>query len=709
MRVVRTPTVLQLEDSECGAASLAMILAHFGKRVPLEELRVTCGVSRDGSNAADLLTAAEDYGLDGEGFSCDVDGLRSFAAPAIIFWQFRHFLVFEGFTPHGVQVNDPAGGRRTLSAAEFAAGFTGIALTFTPNSAFVRGGRTRAAWRLVADCVGGSRSAVAVVLACAVGLAAVSLVVPLELRIFVDDVLGNASRANLWPLLGVFCLALVVQAGLLELQSRIVARAQVNAVRRLAGTTIARVLQLPFQFFAQRSNGAIAYRISAVERIGEVVVQRLAFAAMDGITSLTLIAVLAALDLSLAAFMIVAGALDAACIVAIGNWRRNAAIAHREEESKMAGVLFSGVNLIETLKATASEDGYLARWAAVQARVFRSYQELSVPGAVLEGAIRASDIALLAAFLGVGWLRVTAGAISIGGLFAAVLVMQQIRVLVRRMASASDEVQQAAGDARLIDDVMRYPLTATNADPADQRPLEGGLTVHELTFGYARFAAPAISEITLAVEPGRHVALVGSSGSGKSTVAQLIAGLHTPWSGTIAFDGRARETVDRGVLAGGVAYVDQDIRLFSGTVRENIGMWNASIDGAAIEAAARDAAVHDVIIGRPGGYDAVLDENGRNFSGGERARIEIARALASNPRLVILDEATSALDPDTEETILRNLRARGCACLIIAHRLSTIRDSDEILVLAAGRITERGRHAALLEQNGHYAALVAAE
>ncbi|HKU67170.1 MAG TPA: ATP-binding cassette domain-containing protein, partial [Candidatus Baltobacteraceae bacterium] len=313
----------------------------------------------------------------------------------------------------------------------------------------------------------------------------------------------------------------------------------------------------------------------------------------------------------------------------------------------------------------------------------------------------------VAAILTLGGLRVIDDAISIGTLFAYVLLMELFIAPFTTFVQLGAEVQEMDGDVRRIEDVLRYPPEPVRPVQRVERiRLAGALELREISFGYNRHAPPAIHDISFVIAPGRRVALVGPSGSGKSTISKIVSGLFKPWSGSILFDGIERDAIDPALLATDVAFVDQEISLYPGTVRSNLTLWDPAVTDGAIERAARDACIHTDIASRPEGYDATMQEGGINFSGGQRQRLEIARALVRDPALVVLDEATSALDPLSEFLIDESLRRRGCACLVVAHRLSTIRDADEILVLDGGTIAERGTHDELVAQNGRYLSLV---
>jgi ABC-type bacteriocin/lantibiotic exporter with double-glycine peptidase domain len=371
---------------------------------------------------------------------------------------------------------------------------------------------------------------------------------------------------------------------------------------------------------------------------------------------------------------------------------------------------FNTLSCIETVKATGAEQDAFARWAGFLAKVISARQRLGMPTAILTVVPPLLATANTGLILLVGGLKVVAGGISIGILVAFQGLLSSLSRPVTQLTNLGETLQDITADITRLHDVERYPLDRAFTHPGAvaQRRLDGYLEFDGVTFGYNPLASPVLKNVSFSVVPGRRLAIVGGSGSGKSTIGRLVTGMYEPWSGQVLMDGRPRTEIAREVLASSVAFVDQDISLFEGTVRDNLTLWDDEPSDEAVSAALRDAAIFDMVAARAGGIHSHIAEGGRNFSGGQRQRLELARALVTRPTLLVLDEATSALDPDTEQVIADNLRRRGCACVIIAHRLSTVRDADEIIVLDRGEIVERGRHYDLMAANGHYASLIAA-
>lgn len=705
-RPVRTPTVLQMEAVECGAASLAMILAYHGRRVPLEELRVACGVSRDGSTASNIVRASRNYGLDGAGFKRDIEGLAAMKPPYIIFWRFAHFMVVEGFAKAGVHVNDPAYGRRTIDWTEFNAGYTGIVLTFAPNEEFVRGSAVRSTAATLWDRLSSSRAAVAFIVGAGFALVVPGLMLPAFTKSFVDNVLVTGDKSWLWPLVAMLVAALLLQVALLELQQRAILRLQSRLAIGSATRFVKHVLALPMTFFAQRSSGSIAYRVGSNDRVADLLSRRVAASVVGALTAGIYLAVMVAYDAVLAAITLVFASLNLIALRLVSRWRSEASAALLQEEAELSATAVSGLYRIETIKAAGAETALLMRWLARQSRTINARQRFSIPSQLLGGVPRLLTVLNTTAILAIGAWRVIGGEISMGTLFALAMLAQLFSAPFQLAVELGADLQQIDGDVRRLGDVMNYPAEPEPEPRIESVRLRGALELRDVTFGYARFAKPAIEGISFALRPGERVALVGSTGSGKSTVSRLVSGLYQPWSGKILFDGYERDELDPLAFVSDVAFVDQEIVLFAGTIASNIALWDPGLDEAAIERAARDAMIHADIAARPDAYGSLVAEDGANLSGGQRQRLEIARALVRDPALLVLDEATSALDPITERDIDENLRRRGCSCLIVAHRLSTVRDCDQILVMRNGAIVERGTHDELVARGELYKALV---
>ncbi|OAR27185.1 NHLP family bacteriocin export ABC transporter peptidase/permease/ATPase subunit [Streptomyces sp. ERV7] len=712
-RTVRSPTVLQMEALECGAASLAMVLAHHGRHVPLEELRIACGVSRDGSRASNVLKAARGYGLTAKGMQMEPAALAEVRAPAILFWEFNHYVVYDGmgrrFGRRGVYINDPDKGRRFVPSEDFDTSFTGVVLVLEPGDGFRRGGRRPGVLGALPARLRGTTGTMLVALLASLLLVAVGATLPALSRTYIDTFLIGEQTSLLGTLFAAMGAAVALTAALTWLQQANLLRGRMISSTLGGARFFRHLLRLPVTFFAQRSPADLVQRLQSNDAVAETLARDLTAAGVDGVVVLLYAFLLWTYDPQLTVIGVGIALLNVVAMRVVVRLRATRTQKLRADSARLTNTSYTGLQLIETMKATGGEDGYFRRWAGQHATTLEEQQRLGVPSAWL--GIVAPLLATLnsALILWIGGLRAVEGHLSIGLLVAFQALVTRFTAPVTRLNSVAGRIQDFAADVARLKDVENFPVDAlyTRDEPEHgTRRLKGHVTLDDITFGYSPLDAPLLTGFSLSVGPGQQVALVGGSGSGKSTVSRLVSGLYTPWEGAIRIDGQRLEDIPRSTLAASVSFVDQDVFLFEGTVRDNVALWDPSIPDDAVVAALRDAALHDVVARRPGGIHGRVEQDGRNFSGGQRQRLEIARALVRRPSVLVLDEVTSALDAETEQVIIDNLRRRGCACVVIAHRLSTVRDSDEIVVLDHGAVVERGRHEDLLAAGGPYAELV---
>jgi NHLM bacteriocin system ABC transporter peptidase/ATP-binding protein len=724
-RRVKTPTVLQMEAVECGAAALAMVLGFHHRIVPLEELRAACGVSRDGSKANNVLKAARKYGLDAKGYKKEPEELRTLPVPMIVHWNFNHFLVLEGFKQGRAFLNDPARGPSSVPEAEFDQAYTGIALVFRTTPAFTRGGESPSLFAaLRRRMVGSGRALLFAVLA---GLALVipGLAAPTFNRVFVDDVLVKGMAEWLKPLLLVMAAGAALSASLTWIQQRHLLRFETKLAIDTSSRFFWHVIRLPVDFFNQRYAGEIANRVGINDKVARLLAGDLATTALNILVIVFYGALMIQYDVVLTAVGVTMASLNLLALKYVSRKRVDLSRLLSQDRGKAMGVAMGGLQTIETLKATGSESDFFARWSGHQAKVVNADQQLQFQTQMLSAVPPTLLTINTAVILGLGGARVIDGVLTMGMLIAFQTLMNSFLSPVNRMVNLGGTLQEVRGDMNRLDDVQRAATdayaeanlledaTANAPAPlasfAEGAKLAGYLELRGVSFGYSRLDPPLVKDLSISLKPGSRVALVGGSGSGKSTIAKLACGLYEPWEGEVLFDGHPRAGIPRDVMARSFAAVDQDIFVFDGTLRDNLTLWDTTVPEADVIRAAHDASIADDIDARAGGYDAAAEEGGGNFSGGQRQRLEIARALVNHPSILVLDEATSALDPATEQVIDDSLRRRGCTCLIVAHRLSTIRDCDEIIVLHHGLVMQRGTHDQLKAVPGPYADLIASE
>ena len=706
----RTASVLQLEAAECGAASLAMILGFHGRFEPLDTLRTLCGVSRDGAKASALLRAGRGFGLEAKGLRAEPSQIGGLPMPLIAFVNFNHFLVVEGVSDDRVWLNDPASGRRSETMTDFAQGFTGVVLTFRPTEAFVPADNRPKVWRSVLARFAGVERALLFVFLASIALVIPGVVLPVFSRVFIDEIVVRQTHDWLVPLLVGMLLTALVRYLLATVQGEALLRAGSRMTLTTGTQLFGHMMRLPIAFFDQRFAGEVASRIDLNEGLVGRLTGHVAATGAHLLTAFFFLGAMLLYSVPMTLFLIALAAANIGLLLLSSRVMTEKYRRISIEGGKLAGARVAALKDIETFKASGAEDMIFARWMGLETNVVNGRQQIALLGGWLGFVPGAIGGLTTVAVLIWGGHAVAAGTLTLGGLVAYQTLAASFTAPIGELTGLAQELQQVRSSTSRLDDILDQPADASFAAPAvaTERLPRGALTLDEVSFGYAPLDPPLIEGLSIALAPGSRVALVGASGSGKSTVGKLVAGLEQPRTGTVSVDGVPLLQWPRAALATRVAYVRQDIVLFEGSIRDNLTLWDPTLSEADVIAAAQDAQIHAAIVARPGGYDSAVAEGGGNFSGGERQRLDIARALATRPSVVILDEATSALDPLAELAVMEAIRRRGATCVVIAHRLSAIRDCDEIIVLERGQVVERGRHAELIAGGGSYARLVEA-
>ena len=710
--VAKVPVIMQMEALECGAASLTMILAYYGKWVPLEQIRADCGVSRDGSNARNVLKAARSYGLIAKGYRYEPESLKKNGKfPCIIHWNFNHFLVLDGFRGDKVYLNDPAKGNYAVSMETFDKSFTGICLMFEPGETFEPSGKPRSVMAFARKRLAGAGTAVAFVALTAVISSLLGVISPAFSRIFLDRLLTGRNPQWVYPFFLALALFSLVQIAVAWIQA--VWSLRINGKLAVTGSAVFmwKVLRLPMEFFSQRMAGDIQQRQSSNASIAGTLVNTFAPLVLNAIMTVFYLVVMIRYSWVLTLIGLGSMAVNMLLARIISAKRVNITRVQSRDSGKLAGATVAGIEMIETIKASGAENGYFEKWAGYQASVNTQkvrFQRLNQYLGMIPNLVSSvTNTAILV--LGV-WLTMN-GAFTVGMIMAFQGFMSSFSTPVSSLISAGQTLQEMRTEMERVEDVMEYPTDVdfTQVQEEECGKLTGQVELKHVTFGYSRLGNPLIEDFSLTLKPGSRVAFVGPSGCGKSTLSKLISGLYQPWSGEILFDGKPISQIDRNIFTGSLAVVDQDIILFEDTIANNIKMWDTSIEDFEMILAARDARLHEDIMQRQGGYQYRLAEGGKDLSGGQRQRMEIARVLAQDPTIIIMDEATSALDAKTEYEVVNAIQARGITCIVVAHRLSTIRDCDEIIVLDNGKVVERGTHEQLYAMGGVYTNLVSNE
>lgn len=706
-KYVKTPTVYQMEATECGAASLSMIFSYFGKHMPLEQMRIETGVSRDGCNAGNIMRAAKRHGLECHGYRKELDGLKQLLPPCIIHWNFNHFVVFEGFKGGYAYINDPAVGRRKLTIEELDDGFTGIVLTFKLTNAFKKEKKKKNTLDFIFKRTKGQGKVIAKLLFVGILLVFPGLVLPVISQVFMDDILIGQNTSWFLKLILFMLATILLQAGLTIYRNSVLVKLQKKMVLISSLEFLTILFRLPISFFDQRYIGDISSRVNSNSKVSYFLAGELAETVLSVFVAIFYLILLITYSPVLTIIAIISVIVNLAVMKITANMISRDSIKLQQDAGKLSGVVCAGLSITSTLKASGAENEYVSRILGYSAKTISTEQKLSkvqtIINAIPETTKMLADVLIL--FVG-GWL-VIKGDLTLGMLFAFTTLFGSFSEPIEKLVSFSKNIQTTKADMARVEDIVNYSIDEkfdTSIAKYDiNQKLEGFVEMQNVSFGYSRLSPPIVSDLSFKINCGDSVAFVGFSGCGKSTVSKIASGLYAPWQGTLLFDGMPAREIPTEVLNASVSTVSQQITLFSGSIRDNLTMWNSKIAESDMIAAAKDACIHDIISQKPGGYDFQLTEGATNLSGGQRQRLEIARALATNPTVLIMDEATSALDPVVEKQIIDNVKRRGCTCIIVAHRLSAIRDCSQILVMGrGGKIVQRGTHEELSSVDGHY-------
>ncbi len=708
-KYAKTPTIYQMEATECGAASLSMIMGYYGRFMALEHMRIETGVSRDGCNAKNILRAARKYGFEAKGFRKDLNGLLECKPPCIIHWNFNHFVVWEGVKGKYAYINDPAMGRRKLTIEELDDCFTGIVLLFEKTSDFQKEKKKKTLLRFSIDRIKGQyASLVALVL---IGLCLVfpGLIIPIFSQVFVDDILLGGNTKWMTAFLVVMGMTVLFQASLTYYRGMLLQKLQNKMALVSAHDFLSHMFRLPMSFFDQRYSGDLAERVENNNNVSVFLAGDLAETVLNILVAMFYLILLILYSPVLTIIGVCSVVINLALVKFSSSAMSNSTMKMQQDQGKLIGSVFAGLNITSTLKASGTENEYVGRIQGYYAKTILLEQQLGKKQQILNAIPAVAGEISNVLVLMVGGVLVIKGNMTAGMLVAYTSLLGSFTEPINQLVGFIQKIQTLKADMSRVEDIMKYEedekFNAVESVPMTTK-LSGEIELKNIAFGYSILEKPLVEHFDFHLDSGKSIAFVGASGCGKSTVSKIISGLYIPWDGQILMDGVNCRNIPKEIIASSVSTVSQNIMLFSGSIRDNLTMWNKNILDEDMVRAAKDACIHEMITTKPEAYEFELTEGGSNLSGGQRQRLEIARALVTNPSILIMDEATSALDPIVEKEIVDNIKRRGCTCVIVAHRLSAIRDCDEIIVMDRGKIVQRGTHDELALVEGHYQRLI---
>ena len=713
IKKAKVPIILQLEEMEGGAACLTMILAYYKKWIRLDRVREACGISRDGIQPETLAAVAKEYGLACRQEEISLPELsKRKDVPAILLWETDQYVVLRGIGKKGIYINHPTKGELCISVAQFEKCYEGICLFMSPGENFVCEGKKVGIHDYIIGFIRDNTRTVVLLMLTGVIATIGGVVAPAFYRVFTDDIMTKGWDSWYPEILFVFILVILYEliAGMINQLILIRSRGKVSAVSN--ARYMRHIFRLPMGFFQRRKAGDLSGRQEANDLISETFINQLAPQLMNLALVILYILIMIDYSVTLTIVGVVAIVVNLLLMRKIGSIRRRINGVQYRCKANLNSITVSGVDMIETIKATGSENAFLERWGGYHASMINA-QVRSVKATRFLANVPALITALSQDIvMFVGFLLIIRGYFTAGMLLTFFQFMKSVNNPVSQLVEAGENLEAMGAAIDRVNDVIEYPEEKTTEakdseiDFSTVEKLSGSVELKNISFGYARFGDPLIEDFSLTLTPGKRIALVGGSGSGKSTIAKMIVGLQKPWSGEILYDGQRLDEIPKALFKSSVAMVDQDVVLFHDTIENNVKMWDTTIDNNAMLRSARDAGILEEIRTRRGGFQMMVEPGGRNLSGGERQRIEIARVLATDPSILILDEATSALDAKTEYEISELINQRKITCIIVAHRLSTIRDCDEIIVMDRGRVVQRGTHDELMANEGLYKKLI---
>ena len=706
---VKTPTIYQMEATECGAASLTMVFGYYGKFLPLEQMRIETGVSRDGCNAKNILRAARKFGMEAKGYKKSLEGLLEMEAPCIIHWNFNHFVVWEGVQGKYAYINDPAMGRRKLTMEELDDCYTGVVLAFQPTESFEKSKKKKTLMSFIKKRLKGQTGTITALFTIGLLMVFPGMVIPVFSQFFIDEIISAGHDDWMSVFLAVMAFTVLFKQGLTYYRGMLLQRFQNKMALTSAHEFLSHMFRLPMSFFDQRYSGDLAQRVDNNNNVSTFLAGELAETVLNIFVAafyLILLLVYSPLLTLIGIFNVV---FNLVVVKLSSNSISSMTMKFQQDQGKLVGSLFAGLNITATLKASGAESGYVSRIQGNYAKTTLLEQKIGKRQEILNAIPTAANEITSVLVLMLGGLLVIKGNLTAGMLVAYTSLLDSFTDPVNKLVQFVQKIQTLKADMSRVEDIMKYEEDGKfkeNQKVPMTMKLEGVVDLEDISFGYSILENPLVEGFNFHLNSGSSIAFVGASGCGKSTVSKIVSGLYLPWGGEVRMDGVPVANIPKEILSSSISTVSQEITLFSGTIKDNLTMWNKSVMDVDIVKAAKDACIHDVITSKPGAYDFKLAEGGSNLSGGQRQRLEIARALVTNPSILIMDEATSALDPVVEKEIIDNIKRRGCTCVIVAHRLSAIRDCDEIIVMDRGKIVQRGNHEELSKVDGHYQRLI---